>query len=88
MTSKGSDVVFSTDSYPPNSIKSMERARRGSYPKLIIKGENTRNPVDWKKFLKNDENKQQFIEVILKVFLKQRFVCRKITKPKDCDDVQ
>ena len=68
MTSKRSDVVFSTDSYLPNFIKSMERARTGSSPKLIIKGGNTRRPADWKKFLKNDENKQQFMEIILKVW--------------------
>ena len=68
MTSKGPDIVFSTDSYLPDSIKSMERARRGSPPKLIIKGENTRRSANWTKFQKNDENKQQFIEVILKVW--------------------
>ena len=68
MTNKGSNVVFSTDSYLPNSIKSIARARRGSSPKLIIKGENTRRPADWKKISQNDENKQQFIDVILKIW--------------------
>ena len=34
----------------------------------MIKGENTKRPADWKKFLTNDENKEQFIEVILKVW--------------------
>ena len=46
----------------------MERDGRGTSSKLIIKGENTKRPADWKKFLTNDENKQQFIEVILKVW--------------------
>ena len=68
MTNKGSDVVFSTDMYLENSIKSMERSRRGTSAKLIIKGENTKRPADRKKFLTNDENKEQFIEVILKVW--------------------
>ena len=87
MTSKGSDVVFSTDSHQPNSIKSMERARRGSSPKLIIKGENTRRPLDWKMFLKNDENKQQLTEVILKVWSSD-LVAATLLNPKDCDDLQ
>ena len=58
------DVVFSTDSYNPNSIKSMERLRRGCGERLIIKGENTKRPVDWKSFLNNDTNKQQFIKLL------------------------
>ena len=68
MLDKRSDAVFSTDTYLSNSIKSMERDGRGTSSKLIIKGENTKRPADWKKFLANDENKQQFIEVILKVW--------------------
>eukprot|EP00794_Sanderia_malayensis_P021335 gene21335-23410_t len=54
--------------YLPNSIKSMERARRGTSAKLIIKGENTKRPADWKKFLTGEGNKQQYIEIILKVW--------------------
>ena len=46
----------------------MERSRRGTSAKLIIKGEKTKRPAEWKKFLTNDENKEQFIEVILKVW--------------------
>jgi len=34
--------VFSTDSYVPNSVKAMERLRRGSGDKLILKGGNTK----------------------------------------------
>ena len=68
MLDKRSDAVFSTNAYLSNSIKSMERDGRGTSSKLIIKGENTKRPADWKKFLTDDENKQQFIEVILKVW--------------------
>ena len=68
MANKGFDVVFSTDMYLENFIKSMERSRRGTSAKLIIKGENTKRRADWKKFLTNDENKEHFIEVILKVW--------------------
>ena len=58
--------VFSTDSYDPESIKASERLRGGTTDKLIIKGANTRRPADWKTFLSNDQNKQQFIEIILR----------------------
>ena len=67
MINKGFDVNFCTDMYLQNSIKSMERSRRGTSAKLIIKGENTKCPANKKKFLTNNENKEQFIEVILKV---------------------
>ncbi|KAL5014823.1 hypothetical protein ScPMuIL_000962 [Solemya velum] len=60
------DVVFSTDSYDPESIKAMERRRRGTSEKLLIRGEKTKRPPDWKAFLTNDENKQQFINLLLK----------------------
>ena len=62
------DVVFSTDSYMPNSVKAMERLRRGCGEKLIIKGENTNKPSDWKLFLGNDVNKQQFIALLTRLW--------------------
>ena len=58
---KTGDVVFSTDQYLHGSVKSMERRRRGCGEKLILKGEATKKPQDWKLFLSNDENKIQFI---------------------------
>lgn len=42
-----------------------ERSRRGSGEKYIIQGEKTKRPADWKAFLSNDSNKQQFIQVTL-----------------------
>ena len=59
----------------------MERSRRGTSAKLIIKGENTKRPADWKKFLTNDENNEQFIEVILKV-LNSDLVASKLVNRK------
>ncbi|KAH3799678.1 hypothetical protein DPMN_153290 [Dreissena polymorpha] len=34
--------------------------------KLLVKGENTKNPEDWKNFLTNDENKQQLVKITCK----------------------
>ena len=65
---KTGDVVFSTDQYHPDSIKSMDRERRGCGDKIIVKGESTKKPSDWKAFLGNDENKKQFIRLISKVW--------------------
>lgn len=72
MMSKG-DVVFSTDLYIPGSIKSMERQRRGNTDKLIVRGENTKKPPDWKAFLCNDENKKQFIDLLVKEWSKDEY---------------
>ncbi len=63
---KTGDVVFSTDQYIPGSMKSMERRRRGCGKKLILKGEATKKPPDWKSSLSNDDNKVQFIKLMLK----------------------
>lgn len=65
MTSQKVDVIFSTDMYKENSVKSMERSRRGSSEKLLLQGENTKKPADWKSFLTNDENKKQLVQVLL-----------------------
>ena len=63
MLSASSDAVFSTDMYSPNSVKSMERDRRGCSEKLIIKGPSTKKTPNWKLVLANDENKTQFISL-------------------------
>lgn len=64
MMPKKVDVIFSTDMYLEDSVKSMERVRRGCGEKLLIQGENTKKPADWKSFLTNDENKKQLVQVI------------------------
>jgi hypothetical protein len=51
MVVRKSDIIFSTDMYLENSIKSMERKHRGCSEKLIVTGETTEKPPDWKTFL-------------------------------------
>jgi len=46
---------------------------RGYRNKIILKGESTRRPADWKAFLSNEENKQQFIKLLLEVWSKDSF---------------
>ena len=45
-----SPVIFSTDMYSENSVKSVERIRRGCRKMLIVK-KRTKRPKDWKSFL-------------------------------------
>jgi len=61
-----SPLIFSTDMYNENSIKSGERVRRGCGEKLIVSGESTKRPKEWKTFLSNDDNKKQLVQVLLK----------------------
>jgi hypothetical protein len=68
MVVRKSDIIFSTDMYLENSIKSMERKRRGCSEKLIVTGENTITAPDWKIFLGNEENKKQLIELLCRVW--------------------
>ena len=39
-------VIFSTDMYHPNSVKAVERLRRGSAAKFIVGGENAKKPKE------------------------------------------
>ena len=68
MLPKKTDVIFSTDMYKEGSIKAMERKRRGTGEKIILAGEATKRPGDWATFLSNDENKTQFIKLLLQVW--------------------
>ena len=62
------NFIFSTDSYFQQSIKSLERLRRGSSQPYPIEGPSTSTPADFKDFLKNDKNKMQLCQNILKVW--------------------
>ena len=42
LMAKNPFVIFSTDMYHPNSVKVVERLRRRSAAKLIVRGENTK----------------------------------------------
>ena len=67
MVVRKSDIIFSTYMYLENSIKSMERKRRGYSEKLIVTGENMKKAPDWKTFLVNEENKRQLIELLCRI---------------------
>ena len=62
------NVIFSTDMYVEDSIKSQERLRRGCSEKILLEGINTRKPADFKGFLQNDENKKQLCKLMLDVW--------------------
>ena len=66
MATKRDNVIFSTDSYEPQSVKSQERLRRGAGERRIIKGSSTRCPESWSSFLENDGNKVQLIDLLQK----------------------
>ncbi len=59
-------VDFVKDSYFPHSIKGIERSRRGTSQAHLLKGPATKVPRDWKAFLRNDENKKQLSNFLLK----------------------
>ena len=67
------DVIFSTDIYKKNSLKSSERSRRGVSEKNLVKGPYMKRPHNWKEFLSNDDNKKQFTELLLKVWSNDEF---------------
>ena len=61
--SRKSSVIFSTDSYIPESVKSLEKSTRDCGEKQLVHGENTYRPESWKEFLSNDNNKTQLMKV-------------------------
>ena len=63
-----SPLIFSTDMYNEDSVKSGERLRRGCGEKLIVSGECTIKPKDWKAFLTSDANKKQLVQVLLRTW--------------------
>ena len=65
-------MIFSTDMYHPDTVKSMEKLRRGGGHKFIIKGASTKKPKFWKEFLSHDENKHQLIKLLFN-FLANKF---------------
>ena len=53
--------------YKKESMKAMERQRRGNSEKIILTGEATKRLVDWAGFLSNNENKAQLIKLLVGV---------------------
>ena len=66
-------VIFSTDMNKENSVKSLERKLRGCGERLLLSGPSMKRPADWKAFLTNNENKQQFTNVLVKVWSDNSF---------------
>ena len=54
-------------------IKSQVRLRRGVWHKILVSGQNTKRPSDFKSFLSNDDNKRQLINMLLDVWTQDRF---------------
>lgn len=73
---KSDTVHFVTDTYLENSIKQLERARRGSASAYIIGGRKTKLPHDFKTFLHNSENKRQLTCFLLKEWQTDRYAQR------------
>ena len=80
MVVRKSDIIFSTDMYLENSIKSMERKRRCCSEKLIVTGEITKKPPVWKTFLANEENTEQLIELLCRVWSTDNFAPKLLGK--------
>ena len=73
-TSGNNFTVFSTDSYDTDSIKSLERKRRGTAPSRILSGPNMLKPSSMSAFLSNDQNKEQFSKLMLKLWTNENMV--------------
>jgi hypothetical protein len=58
----------------------MERKRRGCSEKLIVTGENTEKPADWKTFLANEDNKKQLNELLCRVWRTDNFAPKLLDK--------
>ena len=67
---------FVTDSYFTQSIKSIERTRRGTAKTHLIKGSSITVPRDWKGFLSNEENKMNFTRFLLDEWKKDKYASK------------
>ena len=73
MLPKVERVDFVTDTYKENSIKGIERLRRGTSTKILLKRPKTTIPSNWHQFLSNDENKTQLIQFILQEWSSNKY---------------
>jgi hypothetical protein len=80
ISKKGDQLKINT----PRSIffrhQTLERKRRGCSEKLIVTGENTKKPPDWKTFLANEETKKQLIELLCRVCSTDNFAPKLLGK--------
>ena len=68
--------LFSTDSYHPQSINTLQRLRRGSSETIMLAGPSTRKPYDCKMFRANDDNKKQLCHLQLRIWSAQQAASR------------
>ena len=68
--------LFSTDSYHPQSIKTLERLRRWSSETIILTGPATRKPYERTMFRANGDNKKQLWQLQLRVWRAQQAASR------------
>ena len=54
-------------------FQALEHSRRGTSDKFMLKGEKNKKPADWKAFLSNDSNKQQFIDMLVQQWSQDRY---------------
>jgi hypothetical protein len=73
---KAQIVHFVTDTYRDDSIKGLERQRRGSSPLYLTGGPKTKLPRDVKSFLLNSDNKRQLIRLLLSEWQTDRYACK------------
>ena len=63
---QASKIHFVTDNYKNDSIKSIERLKRGNSHGYSIADPQMKTPRIWKEFLKNEDNKKEFIQFTLR----------------------
>ena len=73
---KVATVHFVTDTYVDNSVKDLERLRRGSSPTYLVGGRKTRLPRNFKSFMHNAENKRQLTKFLLAEWQSDRYASR------------
>ena len=73
---QGDRVDFVCDDYQVNSIKGIERRRRGMGVKITVKGPLQKTPSDFKEFLSNDKNKIQLYNLIAKEWQSDKYASK------------
>jgi hypothetical protein len=97
--SKSSRVDFVCDRYPAQSIKNLEREKRGEDGALVVHiyGDQQRVTRQWKKFMSSGENKEEIMKFIfnawrsenpcllkgVEIFLAHEDKCHKLSESED-----
>ena len=69
-------VDFICDDYQVNSIKSIERRRRGLGVEITVKGSLQKTPKDFKEFLSSDKNKTQLYDLIFEEWQTSKYASK------------